>query len=113
MSGPLLVIAGPGSGKTFSIVQRKMNPLLLGKAEPRHLVLCTFTEEPPFEMRNRLAAVARKAYSGDLSEPTVSTIHTFNRVDEHYVQLPEGGLLVKPWGTVQHQAMVRATSVLD
>jgi DNA helicase-2/ATP-dependent DNA helicase PcrA len=80
--GPLLVIAGPGSGKTFSIVLRALNLLLLGKAEPKHLVLCTFTEKAAFEMRDRLSAAARTVgYSGDLSELTVATIHGFcNRI---------------------------------
>ena len=45
LDGPLLVIAGPGSGKTYSIVLRALNLLLLGKAEPKQLVLCTFTEK--------------------------------------------------------------------
>ena len=36
-AGPLLVIAGPGSGKTFSLVLRTMNLLLLGKAAARQL----------------------------------------------------------------------------
>ena len=82
LAGPLLVIAGPGSGKTYSIVLRTPNLPLLGKAEPRHLVLCTFTEKAAFEMRDRLAAAARKVgYAGDLSELTVSTIHSLcNRV---------------------------------
>ena len=76
IDGPLLVIAGPGSGKTFSIVLRALNLLLLGKAEPREIVLCTFTEKAAFEMRDRLAAAARKVgHDGDLSELTVSTIH--------------------------------------
>ncbi|MGH9768613.1 MAG: ATP-dependent DNA helicase [Blastocatellia bacterium] len=80
--GPLLVIAGPGSGKTYSIVLRALNLLLLKKAEPKQLVLCTFTEKAAFEMRDRLAAAARKVgYPGDLSELAVSTIHSFcNRV---------------------------------
>jgi DNA helicase-2/ATP-dependent DNA helicase PcrA len=80
--GPLLVIAGPGSGKTHSIVLRALNLLLLGTAEPKQLVLCTFTEKAAFEMRDRLAAAARKVgYAGDLSELTVSTIHSLcNRV---------------------------------
>src|SRR2546430_8659683 len=80
--GPLLVIAGPGSGKTYSIVLRALNLLLLEKARPRQLVLCTFTEKAAFEMRDRLAAAARKVhYTGDLSELTVSTIHSFcNRI---------------------------------
>jgi DNA helicase-2/ATP-dependent DNA helicase PcrA len=78
LDDPLLVIAGPGSGKTYSIVLRALNLLLLGKALPRQLVLCTFTEKAAFEMRDRLAAAARKVgYTGDLSELTVSTIHGF------------------------------------
>ena len=78
LDGPLLVIAGPGSGKTFSIVLRALNLLLLGKAEPKDIVLCTFTGKAAFEMRDRLAAAARKVgHAGDLSELTVSTIHGF------------------------------------
>ena len=74
--GPLLVIAGPGSGKTYSIVLRALNLLLLGRATPREIVLCTFTEKAAYEMRDRLAAAARTVqYRGDLSELTVSTIH--------------------------------------
>lgn len=82
LDGPLLVIAGPGSGKTYSIVLRALNLLLLEEAQPRQLVLCTFTEKAAFEMRDRLAAAARKVgYAVDLSELTASTIHSFcNRV---------------------------------
>jgi len=76
--GPLLVIAGPGSGKTFSVVLRALNLLLLGKAVPKQIVLCTFTEKAAFEMRDRLAAAARTVgYGGDLSELVASTIHGF------------------------------------
>ena len=76
--GPLLVIAGPGAGKTHSIVLRALNLLLLGKAEPKEVVLCTFTEKAAFEMRDRLAGAARKVgYKGDLSELTIATIHGF------------------------------------
>ena len=75
--GPLLVIAGPGSGKTFSLVLRSLNLLLLKKAEPRDLVICTFTEKAAFELRDRISAAARKVgYSGDLTELRVSTIHS-------------------------------------
>jgi len=82
LDGPLLVIAGPGSGKTYSIVLRALNLLLLGKAAPKQLVLCTFIEKAAFEMRDRLASAARKVgYAHDISELTVSTIHSFcNRV---------------------------------
>ena len=76
VDGPLLVVAGPGSGKTHSIVLRALNLLLHGRAVPRQLVLCTFTEKAAFEMRDRLSAAAHKVgYVGDLSEISVSTIH--------------------------------------
>ena len=78
LDGPVLVIAGPGSGKTYSMVLRALNILLLGKAQPKEIVLCTFTDKAAFEMRDRLIAGARKVrYEGDLSELTISTIHGF------------------------------------
>ena len=82
LDGPLLVIAGPGSGKTYSIVLRALNLLLLEKAQPKQLVLCTFTEKAAFEIRDRLATAARNVgYTRDLSELVISTIHSFcNRV---------------------------------
>jgi DNA helicase II / ATP-dependent DNA helicase PcrA len=74
--GPLLLIAGPGSGKTHVMVLRTLNVLLRGLAEPREVVVCTFTEKAAFELRDRIAAAARKLhYDNDLSELTVGTIH--------------------------------------
>ena len=74
--GPLLAIAGPGSGKTFCIVLRALNLLLLEKALPSEITLCTFTEKAAFELRDRLNSAARKAgYKDNISEVTVSTIH--------------------------------------
>lgn len=91
--GPLLVIAGPGSGKTHCIVLRALNLLVQEKATPKQLVMCTFTEKAAFEMRDRLASAARKVgYAGDLSELTVSTIHSFcNRIlSQHRHRTPLG-----------------------
>lgn len=77
VDGPLLVIAGPGSGKTFSIVLRALNLLLLG-VRPERIILCTFTEKAAFEMRDRLAAATRRVgHPIDLSRLVVSTIHGF------------------------------------
>lgn len=74
--GPLLVIAGPGSGKTLVLVIRALNLLLQGYAEPREIMLCTFTEKAAFELRDRLSYTAKKlGYRGDMSELLVGTIH--------------------------------------
>ena len=78
MDKPLRVVAGPGSGKTYCIILRTLNILLLEKAEPKEVVLCTFTEKATFEMRDRLASAARRiGHTKDLSELTISTIHGF------------------------------------
>ena len=74
--GPLLVIAGPGSGKTFSLVLRTLNLLLLDKALPKDLLVCTFTEKAAFELRDRISIAAQNVgYRGDLSELKATTIH--------------------------------------
>jgi DNA helicase-2/ATP-dependent DNA helicase PcrA len=93
--GPLLVIAGPGSGKTFSLVLRTINLLLTGRAKPSELIVCTFTEKAAFELRDRIAEAARKVnYQGDLSELHVSTIHGLcNRIlleSRHHTPLGAG-----------------------
>jgi DNA helicase II / ATP-dependent DNA helicase PcrA len=76
VDGPLLVVAGPGSGKTYSIVLRALNLLLLEKATAKEIVLCTFTEKAAFELRDRLFAAAQAVgYRGDMSELRVTTIH--------------------------------------
>ncbi|MFO8142245.1 MAG: UvrD-helicase domain-containing protein [Marinobacter sp.] len=67
--GPLLIIAGPGSGKTLVLVVRTLNILLQEKAQPKEIVLCTFTEKAAFELRDRVAQGARTLkYTGDLSQ---------------------------------------------
>lgn len=84
--GPLLVIAGPGSGKTRSLTLLTMNLLLCGDAEPAQIVLCTYTEKAAYELQDRLAAIARDVqYTGDLSRVRVGTIHGIcqHLVDEY------------------------------
>ena len=74
--GPLLVIAGPGSGKTLVLVLRTLNLLLQGLTDPEGILLCTFTEKAAFELRDRLSLLARKLkYDGNLTSLHVGTIH--------------------------------------
>ncbi len=74
--GPLLIIAGPGSGKTQSLTLRAMNLLLCGHAQPDELVLCTYTEKAAYEMQDRIIDMAKKTkYTGDLFQLKIDTIH--------------------------------------
>ncbi|MBI3328030.1 MAG: UvrD-helicase domain-containing protein, partial [Nitrospinae bacterium] len=71
--GPLLVIAGPGSGKTLVLVMRALNILLQGLAEPREVLLCTFTEKAAFELRDRLSLEDARDYFNKITEELIDT----------------------------------------
>ncbi len=74
--GPVLVIAGPGSGKTLTMIRRTLAIIESGKAKPEEIVLCTFTEKAALEIRDRLARdAARFDVKADLSGLITGTIH--------------------------------------
>ena len=76
LSGPLLIIAGPGSGKTLTLVRRTMNILISGLAKPEEIVLCTFTEKAALELRDRVRKTASDlGYEEDMSGLRVGTLH--------------------------------------
>jgi DNA helicase-2/ATP-dependent DNA helicase PcrA len=74
--GPLLVIAGPGSGKTHTLVRRTLSIIEKGLARPEEIVLCTFTDKAALELRDRTRNDAAKfGLTHDLSGLVVGTIH--------------------------------------
>jgi len=88
IGGPLLVLAGAGSGKT-RVISRKIAHLIdaCGMA-PRHLCAVTFTNKAAREMRARLAAERRGRDSRGL---TIATFHTLG-LGILRKQLAEAGL---------------------
>ena len=74
--GPLLVVAGPGSGKTLCIQLRAVNLLLTGQTAPEELLLWTFGRDAARQLRRRFAASAMTCRgSGQLSRVRLTTIH--------------------------------------
>jgi ATP-dependent DNA helicase UvrD/PcrA len=91
--GQLLVIAGPGSGKTRSLTLLAMNLLLCEKAQPEQLVLCTYTEKAARELLDRMLLLAEQvSYQGDVSQMRIGTIHSICRriINEHLHHTPFG-----------------------
>jgi len=72
-SKPLLILAGPGSGKTSTMVARLVSLLMEG-VEARNILAMTFTAAAATEMRDRVGAAVGKAVSKELS---ISTFHAF------------------------------------
>ncbi|XP_071934339.1 ATP-dependent DNA helicase SRS2-like protein At4g25120 isoform X2 [Coffea arabica] len=74
ISIPLVIVAGPGSGKTSTMVGRVIMLLNQGIC-PSHILAMTFTTAAASEMRERIGAVAGKAKAKEL---TISTFHSFS-----------------------------------
>ncbi len=71
--GPLLIVAGAGTGKTTVIVE-KVKYLLKNKlAKPEEILVLTFTEKAAFEMEERIDQILPYG----LYNLTVSTFHRF------------------------------------
>ena len=56
--GPLLLLAGPGSGKTFTITQRILYLIRERRITPEKLLVITFTREAALSMRQRFAQIS-------------------------------------------------------
>jgi DNA helicase-2/ATP-dependent DNA helicase PcrA len=61
---PLLVIAGAGSGKTNTIAHRVAH-LIVSGADPRRILLMTFSRRAASEMSRRVERIARKVLGAD------------------------------------------------
>ncbi len=69
--GPLLALAGPGTGKTTTLVEAVARRVLEGAAPERLLVL-TFSRKAAVELRDRIAARL-----GSTAAPQATTFHSY------------------------------------
>ncbi|HEV7985002.1 MAG TPA: ATP-dependent helicase [Steroidobacteraceae bacterium] len=94
-AGPLLVIAGAGTGKTTTIAHRVAQLVLQG-ADPARLLLLTFTRRAANEMRRRSHDIVREALGDTLGNKAqavlqrlawAGTFHSVaNRLLRHYAR---------------------------
>lgn len=65
-AGPLLVIAGAGTGKTMTLAHRVAH-LLINGVDPERILLLTFTRRAAQEMTRRVESIVRAATHGSTS----------------------------------------------
>lgn len=72
INGPFLCIAGPGSGKTFTLVRRVLN-LIEHDVDPDKILVVTFSRNAAKEMKERYEAL-----DGSVQGPSFGTIHSLS-----------------------------------
>lgn len=77
-AGPLLILAGAGSGKTRVITRRVAHLVASGRAHPEELLAITFTNRAAREMKERILALEPPELAGgpaSLGRAWISTFH--------------------------------------
>ena len=77
-SKPLVIDAGPGSGKTRVIIERVVYLINDLKQDPSSILVITFTNKAAEELRGRLKNHP-KLTMGQINQMRISTIHSFCR----------------------------------
>ncbi|WP_281857406.1 ATP-dependent helicase [Litoreibacter halocynthiae] len=73
LDGPVLMLAGAGTGKTKALTARIAHLLTTGSARPNEVLAVTFTNKAAREMKNRVGALLGEAVEG---VPWLGTFHS-------------------------------------
>ena len=73
LDGPVLMLAGAGTGKTKALTTRIVHLLVTGRARPNEVLAVTFTNKAAREMKNRVGRLLGEVAEG---MPWLGTFHS-------------------------------------
>src|SRR5476651_955802 len=92
VDGPLLILAGAGSGKTKTLTHRIAYLISTNRATPFNILAVTFTNKAAKEMRERVATLLGENSQNRSFMPYMGTFHSICvrilRQDGEYVGIP-------------------------
>ncbi len=75
--GPVLIIAGPGTGKTYTLVQRTIYLIEECGVKPESIFIATFTEKAAKELITRITnELSERDISVNINEMYIGTFHS-------------------------------------
>lgn len=90
--GPLLILAGAGSGKTKVLTHRVAYFISKGLIKPENALLLTFTNKAATEMKERMSKILAEAGVPSVTTVLAGTFHSFCakvlRIDGHNIGIP-------------------------
>lgn len=77
VNGPVLITAGPGTGKTYTLVQRAIYLIEECGVEPESIFIATFTEKAAKELVTRITnELGKRGITANLNEMYIGTFHS-------------------------------------
>jgi DNA helicase II / ATP-dependent DNA helicase PcrA len=110
--GPLLIYAGPGAGKTRTLIYRIAHLLATGAARPWEILAVTFSVRAASELRLRLADLLSEQVAGQVTAATFHSVcarmlrehaHVFGRTSEYTIYDQADVRRVIEWLLSDHQ----------
>jgi len=99
LDGPVLMLAGAGTGKTRALTTRIAHLITLGRARPSDILAVTFTNKAAREMKERIGRLLGHQVEG---MPWLGTFHSVSVkiLRRHAELVGAGGVTLKPSFTI-------------
>ncbi|MFV0383441.1 ATP-dependent helicase [Paracoccus sp. (in: a-proteobacteria)] len=99
LEGPVLMLAGAGTGKTRALTTRIAHLLMQGRARPGQILAVTFTNKAAREMKDRIGRLLGETVEG---MPWLGTFHSISVkiLRRHAELIGNGALHLKPSFTI-------------